>query len=88
MKTANLLNPNIITLTVTHFLWGFVNFVYSIQIQPYLLSIYGTTPEAAQILGTILTIGSISIVIPLLLGFFADLYGRKRDRILTPHTTN
>ncbi|MFW9905761.1 MAG: MFS transporter [Candidatus Thorarchaeota archaeon] len=72
------LNSNILTLTVTHFLWGFVNFVYAIQIQPYLLSIYGTTREAAQILGTILTIGSFSAVIPLLFGFFADLYGRKR----------
>ncbi|MFX1514856.1 MAG: MFS transporter [Promethearchaeota archaeon] len=78
MSTAKLLNPNIITLTVTHFLWGFVNFVYTIQIQPFLLSIYGTTPEAAQILGTILTIGSFSAVIPLLLGFLADLHGRKQ----------
>ncbi|UCG04191.1 MAG: MFS transporter [Candidatus Heimdallarchaeota archaeon] len=78
MRVANLLNTNIITLTVTHFLWGFVNSVYLIQIQPLLLSIYGTTPESAQILGAILTIGSFSAVIPLLLGFFADLYGRKR----------
>ncbi|MFX1506975.1 MAG: MFS transporter [Promethearchaeota archaeon] len=78
MRTAKLLNPNIITLIVTHFLWGFVNYVYAIQIQPYLLSIYGTTPEAVQILGTILTIGSLSAVIPLLLGFLADLHGRKR----------
>jgi DHA1 family multidrug resistance protein B-like MFS transporter len=78
VRTAKLLNPNIITLTVTHFLWGFVNIVYAIQIQPYLLGIYGTTPEATQILGAILTIGSFSAVIPLLLGFLADLHGRKR----------
>ena len=78
MSSAKLFSPNIITLVVTHFLWGFVNFVYSIQIQPYLLSIYGTTPEAVQILGTILSIGSFSAVIPLLLGFFSDMYGRKK----------
>ena len=78
VKTSRLLNPNIITLTITHFLWGFVNFVYSIQIQPYLLTIYGKTPEAVQILGAILSIGSFSAVIPLLLGFLADLHGRKR----------
>ncbi|MFX1283206.1 MAG: MFS transporter [Promethearchaeota archaeon] len=78
MTTTKLLNSNVITLTVTHFLWGFVNFVYSIQIQPFLLSIYGTTPEAAQILGTILTIGSFSAVIPLLLSFCGDLFGRKK----------
>lgn len=82
MRIAKLLNPNTITLTMTHFLWGFVNFVYSIQIQPFLLSIYGTTPEAAQFLGTILTIGSFSAVIPLLLGFFSDLHGRKRMIII------
>lgn len=82
MRSPNLFSPNIISLTVTHFLWGFVNFVYAIQVQPYLLSIWGTTPEAAQILGTILTIGSFSAVIPLLLGFFADLHGRKRMIII------
>ncbi len=78
MKTKSLFNLNVITLTVTHFLWGFVNSVYLIQIQPFLLSIYGTTPETAQILGTILTIGSFSAVIPLLLSFYGDLYGRKK----------
>lgn len=77
MKSTSILNLNIITLAVTHFLWGFVNFVYMIQIQPYLLSIYGTSHEAARMLGTILTIGSLSAVIPLLLGFCADMYGRK-----------
>jgi MFS family permease len=78
VKKTSILNLNIITLAVTHFLWGFVNFVYMIQIQPYLLSIYGTSHEAARMLGTILTIGSISAVIPLLLGFCADMYGRKK----------
>ncbi|MFX0124811.1 MAG: MFS transporter [Candidatus Hodarchaeota archaeon] len=82
MKTSRLLSSNIITLTFTHFLWGFVNFVYTIQIQPYLLTIYGTTPEAVQMLGTILSIGSFSAVIPLLLGFCADIYGRKRLIVL------
>ena len=49
-----------------------------IQIQPFLLSIYGTSHEAARMLGTILTIGSLSAVIPLLMGFCADMYGRKK----------
>ncbi len=78
MRKASFLNSNIITLTFTHFLWGFVNFIYSIQIQPYILTIYGTTTEAVQILGIVLSIGSFSAVIPLLLGFCADLYGRKK----------
>ncbi|MFX0051801.1 MAG: MFS transporter [Candidatus Hermodarchaeota archaeon] len=73
----NLLNLNITTLTLSHFLWGFVNFIYIIQIQPHLLSIYGTSPETAQILGLLLSIGNLSAVIPLLMGFFADAYGRK-----------
>lgn len=66
---------NIITLIITYFLWGFVNFVYMIQIQPYLLSII--RDEAVQILGIILSIGTLSAVLPLLLGFYADRYGRK-----------
>ncbi len=78
MKTVSFLNSNIITLTITHFLWGFVNSVYAIQIQPYLLAIYGTSPEAAQTLGLILSIGGFSAVIPLLLSFTADFYGRKK----------
>ncbi|MHA2202906.1 MAG: MFS transporter [Candidatus Hodarchaeales archaeon] len=78
MKTANFHRLNIITLTVTHFLWGFVNFVFMIQIQPYLLSIYGTTTESAQILGLILSIATFSAVFPLLIAFIADFYGRKR----------
>lgn len=78
MKAANFHRLNIITLTVTHFLWGFVNFVFRIQIQPYLLSIYGTTTESAQTLGVILSIGNFSAVFPLLIAFIADFYGRKR----------
>ena len=78
MKTTGILNLNIVTLILTHFLWGFVNFVYSIQIQPYLLTIYGTSHEAVPFLGTVLSLGSLSAVIPLLLGFCADLYGRKK----------
>ncbi|MFX1538237.1 MAG: MFS transporter [Promethearchaeota archaeon] len=78
MRTVNFHKLNIITLTITHFLWGFVNFVFMIQIQPYLLSIYGTTTESAQILGLILSIGSFSAVFPLLIAFLADFYGRKR----------
>jgi MFS family permease len=78
MKTASFHRLNIITLTVTHFLWGFVNFVFMIQIQPYLLSIYGTTTESAQILGLILSIGTFSAVFPLIIAFIADFYGRKR----------
>lgn len=80
MKVANLPNYNyinIITLVVTHFMWGFVNFVYMIQIQPLLLSIYGTNHQSAQILGFILSLGSFSAIIPLLMGFLADSYGRK-----------
>ncbi|MHA2244159.1 MAG: MFS transporter [Candidatus Hodarchaeales archaeon] len=77
MKSVNFHRLNIITLTVTHFLWGFVNFVFRIQIQPYLLSIYGTTAVAAQILGLILSIGTLSAVFPLILAFIADFYGRK-----------
>ncbi|MFX0013214.1 MAG: MFS transporter [Promethearchaeota archaeon] len=80
MKTMSFLNKNfinILTLTVTHFIWGFVNFIYLIQIQPFLLSIYGTSHEAAQILGFILSLGSFSALIPLLMGFLADSYGRK-----------
>ncbi|MFX1539121.1 MAG: MFS transporter, partial [Promethearchaeota archaeon] len=77
MKTANFHRLNIFTLTVTHFLWGFVNFVFGIQIQPYLLSIYGTTAVAAQILGIILSIGTLCAVFPLIMAFIADFYGRK-----------
>ena len=77
MKSIKVANLNIITLAFTYFLWGFVNYVYLIQIQPLLLSIYGTGDEAAQILGFILSIASFSAVIPLLLGFCADRFGRK-----------
>ncbi|MHA2329306.1 MAG: MFS transporter [Candidatus Hodarchaeales archaeon] len=78
MRKFNLLNLNIMTLILTHFLWGFVNIIYMIQIQPYLLSIYGTSSEAIQILGLILSIGSLSAVIPLAFGFLGDRFGRKR----------
>lgn len=78
----NFLHLNIITLLITHFLWGFVNTVYIVQIQPLLLSIYGTTVEAAQILGFILSIGTLSAILPLIFSFFADTYGRRRIIIL------
>lgn len=68
---------NILTLIVTHFLWGFVNFTYSIQIQPYLLSFYGTNPESAEIVGFILSLGSLTAVIPLLFSFYAEKFGRR-----------
>ncbi|MFX0183722.1 MAG: MFS transporter, partial [Candidatus Hodarchaeota archaeon] len=78
MKYSSLFHINILTLILTHFLWGFVNYVYQIQIQPYLLSIYGTSQEPAALLGIILSIGTLSAVIPLLFGFSADRFGRKR----------
>ncbi|MFX0173607.1 MAG: MFS transporter [Candidatus Hodarchaeota archaeon] len=78
MKLSSILHINIFTLILTHFLWGFVNYVYQIQIQPYFLSIYGTIPETAELLGIILSIGTLSAVIPLLFGFSADRFGRKR----------
>lgn len=68
---------NILTLITTHFLWGFVNFTYSIQIQPYLLSFYEATPESAGIIGFILTLGTLTAVIPLLFSFYAEKIGRK-----------
>jgi len=75
------LNLNIYTLAVTNFLWGFVNFVFMIQIQPYLVSIYKTNDAVAQILGLIISFGSLAAVIPLVLGFLSDLYGRKKNII-------
>ncbi len=79
VKTVSYLNLNIYTLAVTNFLWGFVNFVFMIQIQPYLVSIYETNQSVAQILGLILSIGSLAAVLPLILGFLSDIYGRKRN---------
>jgi MFS family permease len=55
-----------------------VNYIYGIHIQPYLLTLYGTDPTSAQWLGLILSVGTLSAVVPLLLGFCADRYGRKR----------
>ncbi|MHA1993653.1 MAG: MFS transporter [Candidatus Hodarchaeales archaeon] len=81
MKAVSHLNLNIYTLVVTNFLWGFVNFVFVIQIQPYLVSIYETNDAVAQILGLIISLGSLAAVIPLVLGFLSDLYGRKRNII-------
>jgi MFS family permease len=52
-----------------------------IQIQPFLVSLYETNDAVAQILGLILSIGSLAAVIPLILGFLSDLYGRKRNII-------
>lgn len=71
------IHRNILTLIITHFLWGFVNFTYSIQIQPYLLSFYGTSPESAEIVGFILSLGTLTAVIPLLFSFYAEKWGRK-----------
>ncbi|MFX1513314.1 MAG: MFS transporter, partial [Promethearchaeota archaeon] len=76
-QTGSYQKINIITLILTHFLWGFVNFIYLIQIQPFLIDIYGTSHETAQILGLILSLGTFSAVIPLLIGFLADFFGRK-----------
>jgi MFS family permease len=76
------IHRNILTLIITHFLWGFVNFTYSIQIQPYLLSIFGTNPESAEIVGFILTLGSFTAVIPLLLSFYAEKFGRRNFIVL------
>ncbi len=81
MKTRSQLSLNIYTLGITNFLWGFVNFVFMIQIQPYLVSIYESNLRVAEILGLILSIGSFAAVIPLILGFLADLYGRKKNII-------
>ncbi|MHA2347908.1 MAG: MFS transporter, partial [Candidatus Hodarchaeales archaeon] len=66
----------------SHFLWGFINFTYMIQIQPYLLTLYGTSSESAEIIGIILTIGSFSAVLPFLFSFIAEKYGRSRFIIL------
>lgn len=82
MKTVKSFDLNIYTIVITNMLWGFVNFIYMIQIQPFILSIYGTTPKATQILGLLLTLGSLSAVIPLLMGFLADFYGRKKMVLL------
>lgn len=83
LKKPKQAHLNILTLIITYFLWGFVNFIYLIQIQPYILSIHeGTADEAAKALGVILSIGSFSAVLPVLLGFFADRYGRKLFIIL------
>jgi MFS family permease len=71
------IHRNILTLIITHFLWGFVNFTYSIQIQPHLLTFYGTSPEAAETIGFILTLGAFTAVIPLLFSFYAERFGRK-----------
>ncbi|MHA1541856.1 MAG: MFS transporter [Candidatus Hodarchaeales archaeon] len=76
------IHRNILTLIITHFLWGFVNFTYTIQIQPYLLSFYGTNPESAGIVGLILSLGSLTAVIPLLFSFYAEKWGRRNFIVL------
>ncbi|MFW9777368.1 MAG: MFS transporter [Candidatus Heimdallarchaeota archaeon] len=78
----NMQSLNIVTLTISHFLWGFVNIVFFVEIQPFLLSIYGTGTDTANILGFIVSLGTLSAVLPLLLGFSADRYGRKNLIIL------
>ncbi len=81
MKSVPHQNLNIYTLAITNFLWGFVNFVFMIQIQPFLVTIYETDTAITQILGLILSIGSFAAVIPLIFGFLSDMYGRKRNII-------
>lgn len=76
------IHRNIQTLILTHFLWGFVNFTYTIQIQPYLIHIFGSTPQAAEVIGIILSIGSFSAVFPLIFAFIAEKWGRSRMIIL------
>ena len=76
------IHRNILTLIITHFLWGFVNFTYTIQIQPYLLSFYGTNPESVEIVGLILSLGSLTAVIPLLFSFYAEKWGRRNFIVL------
>ena len=73
---------NIVTLVLSHFLWGFVNFTYTIQIQPYLLTLYGTSAESAEIIGIVLTLGSFSAVLPFLFSFIAEKYGRSKFIVL------
>ncbi len=77
MKSISFFNFNIYTLATTNFLWGFVNFAFMIQIQPYLVSIFESNQAVLQIVGILISIGSLAAVIPLLLGFLADSYGRK-----------
>jgi len=77
MKLIRPARLNIITLFFTYFLWGFANFIFSIQIQPFIIEIYGDSEQVAQLLGTILSIGSFFAVIPLLLGYLSDTHGRK-----------
>lgn len=77
MKKSFLPHLNILTLIITHFFWGYVNILYAINIQPFLLILIGTNSEAASILGAILSLGSLSAVIPLFFGYLGDFYGRK-----------
>ncbi|WP_455140943.1 MFS transporter [Candidatus Hodarchaeum mangrovi] len=78
MKKSFLPHLNILTLIVTHFFWGYVNILYAINIQPFIIALIGTDSEAASILGLILSIGTLSAVIPLFFGYLGDWYGRKK----------
>ena len=82
MKRVKPTTLNIITLVFTYFLWGFANYVFMIQIQPFIIDLYGDNELIAPLLGAILSIGSFFAVIPLLFSFISDTYGRKRMIIL------
>ncbi|MHA2109647.1 MAG: MFS transporter [Candidatus Hodarchaeales archaeon] len=82
MKSVRPANLNILTLVFTYFLWGFANFIFAIQIQPFIIDIYGESEQVAQLLGAILSIGSFFAVIPLLFSYLSDTHGRKKFIIL------
>ncbi|PWI48474.1 hypothetical protein CEE45_06200 [Candidatus Heimdallarchaeota archaeon B3_Heim] len=82
MKSTRPATLNILTLIATYFLWGFANIIFSIQIQPYIIEVYGESDQIAQILGAILSIGSFFAIIPLLFSFYADTHGRKKIILL------
>ncbi len=82
MKSVKRPTLNIVTLVFTYFLWGFANYIFTIQIQPFIIDLYGENELIAQLLGTILTIGSFFAVIPLLFSFYSDIHGRKKFILL------
>jgi len=77
MRKSFLPHLNILTLIITHFFWGYVNILYAINIQPFIIALIGTNSETASILGLILSIGTLSAVVPLFFGYLGDWYGRK-----------
>ncbi|MHA1975451.1 MAG: MFS transporter [Candidatus Hodarchaeales archaeon] len=82
MKSVRPATLNIITLVFTYFLWGFANFIFSIQIQPFIIDLFGDNEQIAQLLGAILSIGGFFAVIPLLFSFYSDTHGRKKFILL------